>query len=173
LATTGAGCGLRPRGGNGGTNSRMCLRVHGRTLQALKTRWNAVVWWRHAGISGDSRSSRDRVTRNERDAMFILMFPPPATGWLDPIDDAESIEGVKSHGRKWVHIAARATVAAVSPAPGKEIGGSVWARVGRHEGRGCGSLRRLAIRLSRSVTSLLLRVRLPASPLTGEGSSVT
>jgi hypothetical protein len=57
--------------------------------------------------------------------MFLLLFPPAATGWLDLIDDAESVDGVKSHGRKWVHIAARATVAAeIPPAPGKEIGGS-------------------------------------------------
>jgi len=55
--------------------------------------------------------------------MFLLWFPPPATGWQAVLEDAESIEVVKIPEGKWVHTAARATVAATSPAPGKEIGG--------------------------------------------------
>jgi hypothetical protein len=57
--------------------------------------------------------------------MFLLFFPPPATGWLSTRDDAESIEGIVFHGRKWVHTAAR-TVAAMPTAPGKEIVGTYW-----------------------------------------------
>ena len=56
--------------------------------------------------------------------MFLLLFPPAATGWLASTDDAESIEGVMQPGGKWVHTTARATVAATLPAPSKEIGSS-------------------------------------------------
>jgi hypothetical protein len=106
--------------------------------------------------------------------MFVLFFPPPATGWhVNSAFDLETDEPTRRHKGKWVHVAARAVSEWRSnrcqqrpPAPGKEIGGSFWARLGGRAGRGCGSLRRFAIRLSRSGTSLLLRVRLPASPLT-------
>jgi len=56
--------------------------------------------------------------------MFMLFFPPPATGWLSACEDAESIEGIVFHERKWVHTAAR-TVAVALPAPSKEIGSVV------------------------------------------------
>jgi hypothetical protein len=55
--------------------------------------------------------------------MLLLFFPPPATGWHVLTDDAESVNGVRQHRRKWVHTAAR-TVATL-PAPGKQIGSVV------------------------------------------------
>ena len=55
--------------------------------------------------------------------MFLLFFPPAATGWLSTDTDLEiDDQPTRRPSGKWVHITARTTVAATSPAPSKEIG---------------------------------------------------
>lgn len=58
--------------------------------------------------------------------MFVFIFPPAATGWhISNEVEHPSQQPAKELDGGWPHTAARASVAASSSAPGKQIGDEV------------------------------------------------